>query len=212
MKHETQHDAGFKFSRRSALFIEGMQALLAKYRSVHAAASTAQASNNREGAAVSWKDGMKQRLQQFFDSVDASRDAAPPVTAGEAKDSDGSGSASNANAPAEAISTSSDSDGVVVAEAPAEPGPTRLALLFIIIDSLPHECIWRSWLELGGDALSSRVDIYVHAKHPELVSSAWVRQRLVPFNLKPEWGSVELTMAMMRMLEHVRVPLSLFLC
>jgi hypothetical protein len=107
-----------------------------------------------------------------------------------------------------------------------------LGILIIIIDELPHEPIWRLWLEHGiteqsatkqntssSDAVSSAgctktplsadysslpVRIWIHAKFPDRVRSPWVRERLVKsFQLKPTWGSLELTDVMLRMLEEV---------
>ena len=78
-----------------------------------------------------------------------------------------------------------------------------LVLCFIIIDGLPLEAIWRAWLQLAPEDHRNRIKIFIHAKHPEEVSSQWVRDRLVPFNLKPEWGSIELTRVMIKLLEHV---------
>lgn len=77
-----------------------------------------------------------------------------------------------------------------------------LQLCFIIIDTLPHELIWRTWLRHGGMA-TDRVKITIHAKYPSAVSSDWVRERLVPFNLCPSWGSIDLTAVMIKHLEHV---------
>jgi hypothetical protein len=90
-----------------------------------------------------------------------------------------------------------------------------LCLCFIIIDSLPHEYIWRTWLEQGqgqGQGGSPRVRIYIHAKHPAGVKSPWVRARLVPFSLCPAWGSADLTAAMLRLLDYVSIALILMLC
>lgn len=49
----------------------------------------------------------------------------------------------------------------------------------------------------------SRVRFLIHAKQPDRVKSAWVRERLVSFHLKPNWGSLELTEVMVRMLDEV---------
>lgn len=83
-----------------------------------------------------------------------------------------------------------------------------VCLCFIIIDSLPHEFIWRTWLKQAGDE-AKRVHIYIHAKYPNAVRSAWVKERLVPFSLHPAWGSIDLTATMIKLLEYVRkkVPL-----
>ena len=79
---------------------------------------------------------------------------------------------------------------------------SELGLLFIIIDKLPYEALWRLWLEQAG-ALQPKVRIWIHAKFPDRVSSLWVRERLCrTFQLKPEWGSLELTDVMVRLLKE----------
>lgn len=78
-----------------------------------------------------------------------------------------------------------------------------LGLMFIIIDKLPFESIWRIWLEQCSSIHQERVHIWIHAKFPDRVTSPWVRQHLVKsFQLKPEWGSLELTDVMVRMLKE----------
>ena len=73
-----------------------------------------------------------------------------------------------------------------------------LGILIIIVDALPHEALWRLWLEQytakNASADPPPVRIWVHAKFPDRVRSRWVRERLVQtFQLRPGWGSVELT-------------------
>jgi hypothetical protein len=101
-----------------------------------------------------------------------------------------------------------------------------LGVLIIIVDDLPHEALWRLWLEHGINDLKSShrnsttksteqidvneanlpVRIWIHAKFPDRIRSPWVRSKLVrTFQMKPDWGSVELTEVMVRMLEEVRV-------
>lgn len=90
----------------------------------------------------------------------------------------------------------------------------KLAVLFLIIDDFPHEAIWRTWLNktnsydadnsTSSSSLSSstRVKIYIHAKYPEKVTSPWVRQHLLKHSFKPNWGSVEITKAMISLLRQ----------
>eukprot|EP00596_Hydrurales_sp_CCMP1899_P008339 CAMPEP_0119047336 /NCGR_PEP_ID=MMETSP1177-20130426/52643_1 /TAXON_ID=2985 /ORGANISM="Ochromonas sp, Strain CCMP1899" /LENGTH=679 /DNA_ID=CAMNT_0007021835 /DNA_START=254 /DNA_END=2289 /DNA_ORIENTATION=+ len=169
------------------------------------------------------------------------------------------------------------------------PGSTSpfLGILIIIVDSLPHEALWRLWVEKyehekiieysqkthkeseiktknekenekktekksaeinekiqneinflgGGDVIltdtdekcasdavnddkcdsgivsesdvdatstgySAPIRFLIHAKHPERIKSAWVKERLVNFHLKPGWGSLELTEVMVKMLQE----------
>ena len=70
----------------------------------------------------------------------------------------------------------------------------RLGLLFIIIDHMPHEALWREWLD------SRHARAWVHAKHPDAVTSPWVRRRLLRTRWTPEWGSIELVHVMAALL------------
>jgi hypothetical protein len=82
-----------------------------------------------------------------------------------------------------------------------------LGILMIIVDSLPYEEVWKEWLDRSTtgtvgeeqDAPLPPVQMWIHAKHPDRVSP-WVRERLVRFQLRPNWGSIELTEVMIRML------------
>jgi hypothetical protein len=78
----------------------------------------------------------------------------------------------------------------------SEEKGTHLAILVLIIDDLPHEAIWRLWLEQANEASSKRVRFLFHAKFPDRVTSAWIRKHLVDFTFRPQWGSVEITKAM----------------
>lgn len=78
-----------------------------------------------------------------------------------------------------------------------------LGLLFIVIDDLPHELIWRKWLELASEKSRSKVQIWIHAKYPDRVSSDWTRSHLVDYSFCPNWGSVEITKAMVEIVRTV---------
>ena len=78
-----------------------------------------------------------------------------------------------------------------------------LTLMFIIIDEMDHELLWRSWLASASAACRSRIRILIHAKYPHRVISPWIRTRLCRnFQLKPSWGSIELTEVMVRLLKE----------
>ena len=79
---------------------------------------------------------------------------------------------------------------------------TMLGLLFIIIDDLPHELLWRVWFNLLEN--EQRVKIFIHAKYPEKVLSPWVRSHLVDFHFIPSWGSIEITKVMISLLRKVK--------
>ena len=120
------------------------------------------------------------------------------------------------------------------------PEKRTLALMFIVIDALPYEDIWRQWIgtnewspssirsatgqgiasavvasssenhdcdtdseRLPGEPTESNVNVrvFVHAKFPERVKSPWLREKLIGKSFKPEWGSVEITRAMLALVE-----------
>ena len=82
-------------------------------------------------------------------------------------------------------------------------GNGGITLMFIIIDALPFEAIWRTWIECGSLEAKKSVDVLIHAKYPDQVVSPWVRKNLCKsFQLKPEWGSIELTDVMVRLLNE----------
>ncbi len=90
----------------------------------------------------------------------------------------------------------------------------RIALCFIVVESLPNELLWRLWL-LEEEALPGvKVDVFIHCKEydprpnttrPNRVKlSDWMRDRLVQdFHLRPEWASLQLTKVMTCMMTEV---------
>ena len=78
-----------------------------------------------------------------------------------------------------------------------------LTIMMIIIDNLPHEAIWRTWLERASVESRKKVRLLIHAKNPHLVVSEWVHRHLCKtVQLSPSWGSLELTEVMVRLLEE----------
>lgn len=57
----------------------------------------------------------------------------------------------------------------------------------MIVDDLPHEDIWRHWIEEGNEDVGLESDstsntkcnykakLFLHAKHPDRIKSSWVR-------------------------------------
>jgi hypothetical protein len=112
----------------------------------------------------------------------------------------------------------------------AEGKRRHIALLFLTIDDLPHEHIWREWIkgspadtgtdDADGSSQSNlMVSILCHAKYPERITSPWLKQRhLIRFrnekeetkesqppklhSRRPEWGSIEITRGMIDLLEE----------
>ena len=105
----------------------------------------------------------------------------------------------------------------------------HLALLFLTIDDLPFEHIWTAWLAGAGGESSDgmTVSVLCHAKYPDRVKSDWLKQRLLIdkersanaggsgagagagvdskvhyLTRRPEWGSVEITRAMIDLVEE----------
>lgn len=111
----------------------------------------------------------------------------------------------------------------------------HIALLFLTIDDLPHEHIWKEWLKSSSsqeDNSSSSsnetpmVSVLCHAKFPDRIKSEWLRQRHLLqqsrnnsdnstrqqdtnddrfprfHSHRPEWGSVEITRAMIDLMEE----------
>lgn len=75
-------------------------------------------------------------------------------------------------------------------------GDKKIALLFIIVDDLPLENLWRDWLEDFNGRYYNNIEIFIHAKFPDRIRSRWVGERLIRSNLRPNWGSLELSKAM----------------
>jgi len=91
-----------------------------------------------------------------------------------------------------------------------EAEPTcHLVLLFLTIDDLPFEHIWRAWME-DFDSKNEwkcpmKVSVLCHAKFPYKVKSKWLQKRLLRrhhkyHSYRPEWGSVEITRGMIDLL------------
>lgn len=98
-------------------------------------------------------------------------------------------------------------------------GYLHLALLFLTIDDLPFENIWRAWLDGAGcnqNCASGNmiVSVLCHAKFPDRVKSPWLKQRLLIDKLHssegrvryhsriPNWGSIEITRAMIDLVQE----------
>jgi hypothetical protein len=76
-----------------------------------------------------------------------------------------------------------------------------ICLLFLIINTLPYENIWRKWIDTKDDSSSSKtiVKVFIHAKIPDQVKSPWVKGHLIDKSFCPGWGTVELTKAMVEL-------------
>ncbi|CAJ1912817.1 unnamed protein product [Cylindrotheca closterium] len=98
----------------------------------------------------------------------------------------------------------------------------HIALLAITIDDLPYEHIWKAWIDTLNNSASTKDEYYIslvcHAKFPHKVTTPWLKDRLLLrhpklgrgnsyldpeyLSRKPEWGSVEITRAMLDLLQE----------
>ena len=89
----------------------------------------------------------------------------------------------------------------------------HIALLFITIDDLPYEDIWKEWAMSEDSSSLLHVSVICHAKFPQKVKSEWLKQRMLVHppvmgrgrkyeppqfhSRRPQWGSIEITRAML---------------
>jgi len=98
--------------------------------------------------------------------------------------------------------------------------PKHLALLMICIEDLPYEHIWKEFCATlqvpEGTNDEYHISLLCHARYPKQVKSEWLKQRLLVYPPKsgrgnsyldpdymtrtPNWGSVEITRAMLDLL------------
>merc|ERR1712151_986864 len=91
----------------------------------------------------------------------------------------------------------------------------HIALLFLIIDELPFENIWESWINSADEENDYSISVLIHAKYPECIRSEWIKQHLIIdeynynkdgnksyLSFRPEWGSIEITRAMIELVQH----------
>lgn len=90
---------------------------------------------------------------------------------------------------------------------PGPPLPDRggcVAICFTIVDKLPHEGLWRRWIEEGAasDPRGRRGSIHVHAKFPPKIreEQPWVGERTLDHSYEPEWNDVRVARAMLALL------------
>jgi hypothetical protein len=90
----------------------------------------------------------------------------------------------------------------------SQGGIKTIAICLIIVDKLHNEEIWREWIEQGDRASKDkdndspfRAQLYIHAKYPNRITSAWVRERTLSKTYSPEWNSPEVIRAMLAVLE-----------
>ena len=114
------------------------------------------------------------------------------------------------------VRSKSETDETPSPSKPTAKATKHLALLFLTIDDLPFEHIWRAWLSGSvGRSDGMIVSILCHSKYPDRVKSDWLKQRLLVdkkraggsnevhyLTRRPEWGSIEITRAMIDLVEE----------
>lgn len=96
--------------------------------------------------------------------------------------------------------------------------PFHLALLFVTIDELPYEHIWKEWASQANDANLVQISVIVHSKYPNKIKSSWLKSKhlIQPpqqgrgteysspryHTRSPEWGSIEITRAMLDLIHE----------
>ena len=90
----------------------------------------------------------------------------------------------------------------------------HLAICATIVDNFPHEQLWKRWMTpttidiniIGNDNNTRKIDcsaeLYVHAKHPEHVTSSYLKSKLLPFSHVPNWNDVRVIRAMLSLLRQ----------
>ena len=83
---------------------------------------------------------------------------------------------------------------VLAEEATTTNKEVHLAVCACIVDDLPHERIWRRWMD---ESSSSAAEMYIHAKYPDRVQSSWARRKLISQSFQPNWNDVRIIQAML---------------
>ena len=78
----------------------------------------------------------------------------------------------------------------------------KLQFCLVIVDTLYHEEIWRHWIEQGERAEGNyKAQLFIHAKHPERITSPRVQERLIDVTFRPDWNSVEVVQSLLSVLD-----------
>lgn len=118
-------------------------------------------------------------------------------------------------------SVSTSSTPMTVDTGKSEKTHVHIAICAVIVDSFPHEAIWKRWMDSGnpsgqGDKTSSQNDnsnskdlnltatseLYIHAKFPDKVSSPWVKSKTLSYSYQPNWNDVRVVRAMLALLDQ----------
>lgn len=83
---------------------------------------------------------------------------------------------------------------------PGVVGKKHIAVCLVIVDKLNHEHIWRRWMEQSEES-GYQTSLHIHAKHPDRISSPWVRKRTLDHTFSPEWNSPEVIRAVLAVIK-----------
>lgn len=84
--------------------------------------------------------------------------------------------------------------------------PIHVAICAVIVSTLPHEDIWKSYLEQRNEEISSdrqySASMYVHAKTPSAIpNNSWLKSKLIPISHNPSWNDIKVVQAMLSLIE-----------
>jgi hypothetical protein len=82
------------------------------------------------------------------------------------------------------------------------PLPIHVAICAVIVSTLPHEDIWRSWM-LNHKSPNTTASMYIHAKTPSAIrNNSWVKSKLIPVSHDPNWNDIKVVQAMLSLIEY----------
>jgi hypothetical protein len=77
----------------------------------------------------------------------------------------------------------------------------HVAICAVIVSTLPHEDIWRSWLQKHQSPNTS-ASIHIHAKTPSAIrNDSWLKSKLIPISHDPNWNDIKVVQAMLSLIE-----------
>ena len=88
------------------------------------------------------------------------------------------------------------------------PAGFHLAICACVVDDLPHEEVWRRFMQSdtfavpGSDDKNASSELYIHAKHPDRLRSSWARSKTISKCYKPNWNDVRIVRALLALAEE----------
>ena len=79
---------------------------------------------------------------------------------------------------------------------PGVVGGKHIAVCLVIVDRLNHEEIWKRWMQQSVEC-GYETSLHIHAKHPDRITSSWVRSHTLDHTYSPEWNSPEVIRAVL---------------